>query len=53
MEETCEKAEIIAVLRQIVLWWEKWKNSDNPTKLEDPPIQDAKEILIKHGFYYE
>lgn len=41
--------EIQTTMREIISWWENWKNSDDPAKMEDPPIEYAKELLEKAG----
>lgn len=39
--------EIQTALSEIINWWEIWKNSDDPTEMEDPPIEYAKKLLAK------
>ena len=46
-EAVAEKStQAIKVLSEIVDWWEKWNLSENPHELEDPPIEEAKKILL-------
>lgn len=45
MEKQEQKA--IELLKEIVEWWGKWNNSDDPTELEDPPIQEAQNLLTR------
>lgn len=44
--------EFAEILNEIVIWWENWNNSENPTEIENPPIEKAKELLLKHGFQF-
>jgi len=41
------------VLYEIVKWWEIWMTSENPTKLGDPLIDDAKKILQNLGYSFD
>lgn len=37
--------QAIEVLNEIVNWWDEWNNSENPTELENPPIEEARKLL--------
>lgn len=43
MENQEQKA--VELLKEIVEWWDNWNNSENPTELENPPIEEAKSLL--------
>lgn len=45
MENKEQKA--VELLKEIVNWWDKWNNSNNPTDMEDPPIKEARELLLQ------
>lgn len=42
-----QEQKAIDLLKEIVEWWDKWNNSENPTQLENPPIEDAKKLLAE------
>ncbi len=44
-----KEKELAEVLKSIVEWWDTWVTSPNPTDMEDPPIEEARDILKKHG----
>jgi hypothetical protein len=39
----------INLLGEIVKWWDEWISSDSPTEMENPPIEEAKELLAALG----
>lgn len=39
--------EAVQLLSEIVEWWENWNSSSEPTEMEDPPIEEAKALLLK------
>ena len=49
MEKSLSEKELVEMLKSLVEWWEAWENSPNPSDLEDPPIEEAKALLIKNG----
>lgn len=42
-----QEQKAIELLKEIVEWWEKWNSSENPTVLENPPIEEAKKLLAE------
>lgn len=47
MENREQKA--LELLKEIVIWWDEWNNSQNPTEMENPPIERARELLFQYG----
>lgn len=41
-----QDTQYFELLKSIVEWWDEWTNSESPTELEDPPIEEAR-ILLK------
>lgn len=39
--------EAIELLKEIVDWWDKWNNTDNPSELENPPIEEARQLIAE------
>jgi hypothetical protein len=39
----------IELLKEIVVWWEEWSNSEFPTELDDPPITESQNLLKSLG----
>lgn len=37
----------VELLREIVIWWDEWNNSTNPTEMENPPIEEARELIFQ------
>ena len=35
------------LLKEIVNWWDEWNNSKNPTAMENPPIEEARKLLME------
>jgi len=46
MENKEQKA--LELLDEIVKWWDEWNSSDNPTEMENPPIDEAKKLLAEN-----
>jgi len=45
IENKGEKA--IQLLKEIVEWWDEWNTCAHPHELEDPPIEEARELVFE------
>ncbi len=45
MENKEQKA--VELLNTIVKWWDEWNASSNPTDMENPPIEEARNLLAE------
>lgn len=39
--------QVFKMLNEIVKWWDEWNSSDNPTEMENPPINEARKLLAE------
>ena len=41
-----KEQEAVVLLEEIVKWWDEWNNSEHPTEMENPPIEEARKLLL-------